>query len=427
MSEMIRQELFPGVWLRHIHTNKFKSAYLSVTLMTDLDEQTAGLNALIPHVLRRGTRVHPDMESLSAALDELYGGAIEPSVRKKGETQCVGFVASFLDDAYTLKGETIVESAATLLGELLLKPYVEEGVFSETYVAGEKANLIDRIRSQINDKRTYATHRLIEQMCAQERYGVDKLGTEQSVSGVDPAMLWERYQHLLASAGVELYYCGSADVERVSAALKAAFAGLPVNPDREEPNCDVRIQAGHEPVIVEEAMDVAQGKLAMGFRTGGINVWSEELPALLLCNSVFGGSTLSKLFMNVREKLSLCYYASSALDRLKGLVLVSSGIEFEKYEQAKGEILSQLEAVKRGELEQWELEGSRRTLMGAYLSMLDEQGSQEEFWLGQTVAGLDFGPAEIAAAVEKVTTEEVAAMAKRLELDTVYFLKGKEA
>ncbi len=427
MSDMIRQELFPGVWLRCIHTDKFKSAYLSVTLMTALSEKTAGLNALIPHVLRRGTRVHPDMESLSAALDELYGGAIEPSVRKKGETQCMGFVASFLDDAYTLKGETIVESAAGLLGELLLKPYTEDGVFTKTYVEGEKANLIDRIRSQINDKRTYATHRLIKEMCAEESYGVDKLGTEQTVSAADPAMLWEQYRNLLTNAGVEIYYCGSADVERVTAALKQAFAELPVNPDREEPNCDVRIHPGHEPLVIEESMDVTQGKLAMGFRTGGINVWSEELPAMLLCNSVFGGSTLSKLFMNVREKLSLCYYASSALDRQKGIILVSSGIEFEKYEQAKSEILSQLEAVKRGELEQWELEGSRRTLMGAYLSMLDEQGSQEEFWLGQTVAGLDFGPGELAEAVEKVTSEEVAAMARNLELDTVYFLKGKEA
>ena len=427
MSDMIRQELFPGVWLRCIHTDKFKSAYLSVTLMTALSEDKAGLNALIPHVLRRGTRVHPDMESLSAALDELYGGAIEPSVRKKGETQCVGFVASFLDDAYTLKGETIVESAASLLGEMLLKPYTEEGVFARAYVEGEKANLIDRIRSQINDKRTYATHRLIEEMCAQESYGVDKLGTEQTVSAAEPAMLWEQYRNLLTNAGVEIYYCGSADVERVTAALKQAFAELPVNSDREEPNCDVRIHPGHEPVVVEESMDVSQGKLAMGFRTGGVNVWSEELPAMLLCNSVFGGSTLSKLFMNVREKLSLCYYASSALDRMKGIVLVSSGIEFEKYEQAKAEILSQLEAVKRGELEQWELEGSRRTLMGAYLSMLDEQGSQEEFWLGQTVAGLDFGPGELAEAVEKVTAEQVSAMARNLELDTVYFLKGKEA
>ena len=147
---------------------------------------------------------------------------------------------------------------------------------------------------------------------------------------------------------------------------------------------------------------------------------------MLLCNSVFGGSTLSKLFMNVREKLSLCYYASSMFDRLKGVMLVSSGIEFEKYEQAKSEILAQLEAVKRGEMEQWELEGSRRTLIGAYRSMLDEQSSQEEFWLGQTVAGLDFGPGEIADALVNVTAQQVAEMANLLELDHMYFLKGKE-
>ena len=427
MSEMIRQELFPGVYLRSIHTDKFKSAYLSVTLMTRLSAECAGVNALVPYVLRRGTAVHPDMESVSAALDELYGGAIEPAVRKKGETQCVGFVASFLDDAYTLNGETIIESAANLMGELLLKPLTEQGVFAAAYVAGEKANLIDRIRAQINDKRTYATHRLIREMCEGEDYGVDKLGSEAVVERVTPDTLWDAYQTLLKDAAVEIYYCGSADPDVVEGALKKAFSALPVNPDREEPNCEVRIHAGTEPRVVEEAMDVTQGKLAMGFRTGGVSVWSEDFPAMLLCNSVFGGSTLSKLFMNVREKLSLCYYASSMFDRLKGIVLVSSGIEFEKYEQARGEILAQLESVKRGELEEWELEGSRRTLIGAYRSMLDEQNSQEEFWLSQSVAGLDFGPDEIAKALEGVTAEQVAQMAQKLELDTMYFLKGKEA
>ena len=427
MSEMIRQELFPGVYLRSIHTDKFKSAYLSVTLMTRLSAECAGVNALVPYVLRRGTAVHPDMESVSAALDELYGGAIEPAVRKKGETQCVGFVASFLDDAYTLNGETIIESAANLMGELLLKPLTEQGVFAAAYVEGEKANLIDRIRAQINDKRTYATHRLIREMCEGEDYGVDKLGSEAVVERVTPDTLWDAYQTLLKDAAVEIYYCGSADPDVVEGALKKAFSALPVNPDREEPNCEVRIHAGTEPRVVEEAMDVTQGKLAMGFRTGGVSVWSEEFPAMLLCNSVFGGSTLSKLFMNVREKLSLCYYTSSMFDRLKGIVLVSSGIEFEKYEQARGEILAQLESVKRGELEEWELEGSRRTLIGAYRSMLDEQNSQEEFWLSQSVAGLDFGPDEIAKALEGVTAEQVAQMAQKLELDTMYFLKGKEA
>ena len=181
MSEVTRRELFPGVWLRAVHTNKFKSSYLSVTLLAPLDRKTAGANALIPEVLRRGSAVHPDMESLSAALDELYGGAIEPAVRKRGETQCVGFAASFLDDAYALKGEKILEPAADLLCELLLKPYTQDGHFCPDYTAGEKANLIDRIRSQINDKRTYATQRLTQEMCKYEAFGVDKLGDEETL------------------------------------------------------------------------------------------------------------------------------------------------------------------------------------------------------------------------------------------------------
>lgn len=206
------------MWLRAVHTNQFKSAYLSVTLMAPLDGATAAENSLIPAVLRRGTRTHPDMESMSAALDELYGGAIEPVVRKKGETQCVGFVASFLDDAYTLEGEPILESAAALLGQVLLDPATENGVFRADYVAGEKANLLDRIRGQINDKRVYASHRLAQVMCREEAFGVDKLGDETSAASVTPDSLWQRYQALLNTAAVEVYYSGSAQPERVERA-----------------------------------------------------------------------------------------------------------------------------------------------------------------------------------------------------------------
>lgn len=427
MSEMMRRELFPGVWLRAVHTTKFKSAYLSISLLTPLERRNAGANALIPSVLRRGTASYPDMESLSAALDELYGGAIEPVVRKKGETQCVGFVASFLDDAYALGGEPILESAAGLLGELMLSPRTENGVFDKAYVESEKANLIDRIRGMINDKRTYATYRLAQLMCREESFGVSKLGDEEGVATLDAASLWQRYQSLLSEARVELYYCGSAEFERVEKALKKAFETLPVNYNRQTAESAVREHVGHEPEIVEEVMDVSQGKLALGFRTGGVTCQSRDYAAMVLCNAVFGGTTLSKLFMNVREKLSLCYYASSTMEKMKGLILVSSGIEFEKYQQAKDEILAQLEAICRGEIEEWELEGSRRTLIGAYRAMLDEQGRQEEFWLGQSVSGQEIDPEATAAMLEKVTLEDVAEAAQKLELDTVYFLKGKEA
>ena len=173
-------------------------------------------------------------------------------------------------------------------------------------------------------------------------------------------------------------------------------------------------------------MDVTQGKLALGFRTGGQTCWEKSFPALYLAVAVYGGTTLSKLFMNVREKLSLCYYASATLEKMKGLMTVSSGIEFDKYQTAKDEILAQLEAVRRGEIEDWELEGSRRTLISACRAALDDQGRQEDFWLGQTAAGLEEGPEEFAARLEGVTREQVAAAAGKLELDTIYFLKGKE-
>ena len=425
MSEVTRRELMPGVWLRSIHTGKFKSAYLSVTLLTPLEAETASENALIPAVLRQGTADHPDLESLSAALDELYGGAIEPVVRKKGETQCVGFVASFLDDAYTLEGEPVLEGAAALLGELLLRPYTQNGCFCPDYVRGEKENLIARIRGQMNDKRRYATHRLVEEMCREEAFGVDKLGDVAHVETITPQSLWERYQTLLASAQIELYYCGSAKPERVEQAMRQALAGLPQARERLCPECEVALHAGTEPRYVEDRLDVTQGKLAMGFRTG-IDAWDEDYPALMLLNAVYGGTTTSKLFLNVRERLSLCYYASSGLMKYKDVMLVSSGVEFSKVGQAQDEILAQLQACKDGGFTDDELEWARRSVVSTLMTTLDAQSRLEDYWLGQAAAGLTEAPDELAQRVERTTRAQVQAAAQKLTLDTVYFLKGKE-
>ena len=425
MTQVTRRELMPGVWLRAIHTDKFKSSYLGLTMLTPLERETAAANALIPAVLRRGTASHPDLEALSAALDELYGGAIEPVVRKKGETQCVGFVASFLDDAYALEGEPILEPAAALLGELLLSPRTEGEGFLPDYVRQEQNNLIDRIRAQVNDKRRYASARLCQLMCREEAFGVDKLGDESHAAAITPESLWARYQQLLRTAEIEVYYCGSAQPERAARALTAALSGLSREEERLEPECEVRLHAGPEPSMVEESMDVTQGKLAMGFRTG-IDAWDEDYPALMLLNAVYGGTTTSKLFLNVRERLSLCYYASSGLMKYKDVMLVSSGVEFSKVGQAQDEILAQLQACKDGGFTDDELEWARRSVVSTLMTTLDAQSRLEDYWLGQAAAGLTEAPDELAQRVERTTRAQVQAAAQKLTLDTVYFLKGKE-
>ena len=422
--EVLRRELFPGVWLRTVHTHKFKSSYLSLTLMVPLSAETASANALIPAVLRRGTEAHPDLESLSAALDELYGGAIEPIVRKKGETQCVGFAASFLDDAYALEGELVLEGAAALLGELVLRPYTRDEVFCPDYTRQERENLVTRIRAQVNDKRQYAQVRVVAEMCAGEPFGVDKLGDEASAAAITPQKLWDCYQQVLRTAPIEFYYCGSAPLERVRAAVQAIVDGLPAG-ERAPLARPEKGNAPAQPRRVEEALDVTQGKLAMGFRTC-IDAWDEDYPALMLLNAVYGGTTTSKLFLNVRERLSLCYYASSGLMKYKDVMLVSSGVEFSKVGQAQDEILAQLQACKDGGFTDDELEWARRSVVSTLMTTLDAQSRLEDYWLGQAAAGLTEAPDELAQRVERTTRAQVQAAAQKLTLDTVYFLKGKE-
>ncbi len=425
--EVIQKELLPGVTLTALRTGKFKSSCLSLTLLAPMDRRNVTANALLPSVLRRGSQVHPDTQSLSAALDELCGGTLEASVRQQGETQCVGFIGSFLDDAFSPDGAPILEPAAALMGELLLQPVVQNGAFRADYVSGEGKNLADRIRAQINDKRQYAIRRLTEQMCEGEPYGLDKLGFADEAAAVTPQQLWERYQTLLRTAPIVLYYCGSAPVERVEAALREALRGLPERAAVSAPARAAGARAVEKVRFFEDALDVTQGKLALGWRTGGITIHSGEYPALLVLNAVYGGTTTSKLFMNVRERLSLCYFASSMLDKQKGLMLVSSGIEFDKVDQARQEILSQFQACVQGDFTDQELEAARRAVVSGLTACEDSQGLLEFYWQAQAAALLCQKPDELAQSVEQVTKEQVVEAARKMELDAVYFLKGKES
>jgi predicted Zn-dependent peptidase len=426
MLERKYRELMPGVRLTAVQTNKFKTCLLAMTFLEPLSAEIAAENALLPAVLRRGTKQHPDMMALSAALDELYGGVIEPMVRKKGETQCIGFVGSFLDDAYLPEACNVLESAAKIMGEILLAPAGETGTFEEAYLESEKANLMNLIRARINDKQQYAIYRLISLMCDGEPYGVDKLGEEKQVAAITGEGLWKRYETLLQSAPLEIYYCGSAPIERVEAALKATLGGLPSGERTVEAVKAKSLAKCQTPRYFGDCMDVAQGKLTMGFRMDTPCTEPKAVASLLVFNAIYGGSTNSKLFMNVRERLSLCYYASSMPDKHKGMLLVSSGIAFDQYERARDEILAQLDDCRKGKIESEELESARRHVVNNLRTTLDAQGRLEDFWLGQAVANREDAPDILEKAVEKVTLEDVKDLAQRLCLDSVYFLQGKE-
>lgn len=419
--EETRTKLLDGVYLTCLPAQKFKTSLLSAQFVTPLRAETAAACALLPAVLRRGTVRFPDMGALSAELDRLYGAQIDYTVRKKGENQCVGFVASLIDDRFLPNGEPLLEPVAALLGELICAPVTQRGRFVSEFFESEKTNLIDAIRSIINDKRDYADSRLLQELCAGEAYGVSRFGDEKSAAKVTMQRLYALYSELISTARLELIYSGSAEQERVERALLDAFSTLP-RERVEDPAAARPHAAAAEVRTVTEALDVTQGKLGLGFACG-----SNDHAALLVGNTLFGGSSNSKLFLNVREKLSLCYFASSVYHRQKGLITVSSGIEFENYHKTLDEILLQLRAVQAGDWEPWELEGAQGTLLHAYASMGDSQAKLENFYLGQAATGQQESPDTLAEAVREVTPSRIMDAMKTVSLDTVYFLKGKES
>ena len=418
---MTRQLLTDNVYLTYIPSEKFKTSFLSAQMAAPLDKETAGRNALLVNVLNRGTVRCPDMAAIGRELDMLYGARLEPTVRKKGENQLFGFAASCIDDRFLPKGEKLLEKLTDLLGEFCCNPITRGGRLLEEYVESERENLADLIRSDINDKRSYAARRLLEEMCAGERYGVGRMGAAKDVEKISFQKLNSYYLDILPKGRLELFYCGSAPEKRVAGAFTRAFAALPRQGGL-EPAATIRRPAREPFQVVVDEMDVSQGKLCIGFRTD-----SADIPATMLMNAMFGGTSNSKLFLNVREKLSLCYYAGSAYHRLKGLITVSSGIEFENYDRAVEEIFRQLEALQKGEWEDWELTGARESLLSSLRTMEDSPSSLEDFVVGQAAAGSDETIPGLIAALQGVTPQRIREAAQAVKPDTIYFLKGKEA
>ena len=418
-----RIELLPGVYLRAIRTDRFKTGYLNLNFVRPLSAEEAPLAALLPSVLLRGTQKHPDIRSISAFLDEHYGASVGTLVRKKGEILTTGFFADFLEEDFLPEGERVFAPVLEFLGELLFDPRMENGEFPAEVFEGEKRNLLDTIDWRLNDKRTYCVYRMLQTMCRDEAYGIPRLGERPQAEAISLQALGDYFRTMPARSRLELFYMGRRPEDEVAAALKAMLA--PLRREALTPAGTEVIRGAAGVREVEETLDVKQGKLCIGLRTG-ITGLDPDFPALMLLNAVFGAGTTSKLFMNVREKMSLCYYASSSVEKHKGIMVVSSGIETGNYERARAEIFRQLDACVQGDITDEELENARRAILSALRASLDSPGRMDEYSLGCALAGSDVPLETLMEQIRSVTRQQICDAARKLSVDTIYFLKGAE-
>lgn len=411
---MTYKEILPGVKLRVIESSRFETNCISVQFVSKINEENATYMTLVPRILRRGTAKHPDMESLAAALDDFYGVRIEPVSRKYGDIMTSGFICDFVD-----MEEKLLPEVRKLLGEIMFDPKLSDGVFIEEYTDGERVNLIDEIKSEINNKMSYALRRTVENMFGNSPYAVNELGTEEMAESVSVKSAYKFYKKMISESPCEIFFCGNYSYEDVEKEIIKLF--------RICPRGKIFAVKSEKPVYMDmsdvcERLDVVQASLIIGFRTEESDVFLSKL-----MTTVLGGGTNSKLFENVREKESLCYSTGAMFDSFKKTMFMYAGIDPKNVEMAKKAMLREFENCVCGNITEEEIKDAKKGMIDDLLTTEDSIYAMEAYWLRATLLGDEREPLEIASEIKSKTYEQIVSAAKQLKMSATYLLTGLEA
>lgn len=404
-------------------TTRFKTFAISLYAGIPLSSETVTTTALTPFVLRRGTQAFPETIEFREQLERLYGAGFGFDVYKRGNYQIVTFRMDTINDSFVQSSESLLAKSFEFLGDVVTKPALEQGAFKTSYVATEKETVRKKLESIINDKIRYAAERCIEEMFRNDPYRLHPLGDRSELDGITPESLYTAYQHWLERASLDLYVVGDTTLAEVQELVEKSFdLKRSLSPEYHPEDSSVEQR---EVRIVKESLDVNQGKLNLGFRTP-ITYSDDRYAAALLYNGILGSYPHSKLFINVREKESLAYYASSRFDGHKGILTIQSGIEIENYEKALAIIEAQIKSMRDGEISELEMNQTKAMIRNSLLEMQDSAFEMIAYDFNRVISGKD-RPAELLLSqVEKVTPSDVTDIADLFYKDTIYFLTGQK-
>ncbi len=419
MYEFTKKTICDGVSFGNIKDDRFKRGRINATLIVPLDKKTAAANALLSCVLTRSCKKYPDFTSLNRKLDELYGAALYPSVSKYGDFQTVTLSVSGLDDRYALDGKSISSEITELLCSILFEPNITNGHFLEEDFQQEKRQLIENIDAEFNDKRSYAIRRCIEIMCRDELFSISRFGSREDVAALTQENIYKAWKSLLDNARAELCMLGSTPYEKALEGFKKYFDGKP----RKMTGSTKIISDVGEVKRIVETEEIVQSKLVMGFRSAYPKTVRERI-ANTLMSMILGGTPTSKLFQNVREKQSLCYYCSSNVNNNKGIMLIDSGVETDNIEKTESAVMEQITALVHGNVTDEELLSAKKALKNLYISTMDSLSAMHAWYMGSVLSSLVASPLEEAEIVDDITKEEVVELANKIKLDTVFSLIG---
>lgn len=418
-------EIKKGIKLHIIKTDKFKTNLLSVFLTTPLNNENITENAMIPAVLRRGTINMPTQDAISKELEEMYGASFNCGIEKTGDNQVIKFYLESISDDFLPQSEDLLKKSIGKISEIVFNPLVENDAFKEEYVESEKENLRQIIEGKKDNKAQYAMDRCVEIMYENKPYGLYKYGNIESLEKIDSKDLYEHYKKLIDNCKIDIFISGNINEEKIKCEVEKSLENLNereaeyvINNAENQPKEEIK-----EPNIVQESMDITQGKLVIGLDITGKRENLRYIASVY--NSILGGSPMSKLFQNVREKESLAYTAGSVYLKPKNNIFIKCGIEIENYEKAVDVIKKQLEDMENGEFSDEDIKNAKTNIVSTIKFIPDEQDTELTYYFSQELANTNISSEEYEKRINNVTKEEIVEFAKTVKINTIYFLTNQ--
>lgn len=417
------KEIKQGIKFHTIDTNKFKTNLMAVFLTTKLTRENVTKNALISLLLRRGSQKMKTQEKISKQMENLYGAIFECGLDKTGDNQVIKLYIETINDKYLPQsGENMLKTAMNNLLELAFNPYVENDGFSKEYLNQEKNTIKQLIEARTDNKTRYSQERCIEEMYKNENYSLFKFGYVDDLENIDEKSLYKYYKELIQDCKIDIFVSGNID-ENVNDIVEKN-ENIQKLKERQanyaEPVIVKKVQ--NEEKIVTESLDVAQGKLVLGLDIDIDN--DDEKYDILAYNAILGGTATSKLFQNVREKAHLAYVASSSYHRFKNNILINCGIEISNFEKALKIVKEQIEDMKNGNFTEEDLENCKKVIISTIASIKEEQDTGITYYFARELSESKYSPEEYTKRVQKITKEDILKVAKKVSINTIYFLKN---
>lgn len=418
-----KTEIEQGVTLYTRKTEQFKTVSFSVKWKTALTEQTAAARSVLANVLEDSNEKYRTQNELRKKLDDLYGTVLYTDVTKRGSNHIMTLNVECVNDEY-LNGSDVLAETLELIRTVIFEPNLVDGKFDPAIVGREKRSVTERIRSQYDNKTSYAQKRMLDHLRPNSVVSTGADGTEEAVQAVDAERLLETYRTMIEEDLIDIYVVGDIDEQTIIAKLSEllSFKGRAKRKQfafKTDEHTET-VEVAH----VSEQQEMQQGKLHLAFRTP-VGFHHEDYMKMQVMNGVFGGFAHSKLFMNVREKESMAYYASSSYASHYGLLYVIAGIDAELTDKAVALIQAQLQALQNGEITDLEMNQTKALLNNSITSTFDSARGQIEVFDQYKELDEHFNVDLLKKGWEAVTKEDVQQMAKSMHLEIVYLLSGK--